>query len=522
MAAAPPERVEGNVMARPHIRVRLLTTLVSFLVLVGIQACSTSTKTADTNAQAAAENTNTQPAEPPPAPIDPGLFEKLKKEKWTGDLDGLRERRYIRALVLYNKTNFFYDGPQPRGITYDGLKEFEKFLNQKLKTGSTPVYIVFIPVTREEGIKRMRDGRGDIAVANIPIVPEVQKFVDFSDPVREGAKELVVTGPSAPPITTLDDLAGKEVFVRKLSRYWPNLTRLNAQFKAGGKPEMILKVADENLQDEDILDMVNAGVVGITVMDDLVAGFWSKVYDGIAVHSDLSIAAEDDKIGWTVQKNTPQFLAVINEFVKDHRMGTLFGNQMLQKYLKDTKWAKNNTKPGEMEKFKTAVAFFKKYSSQYNFDWLMIAAQAYQESTIDQSKTSPMGAVGVMQIKPSTAAGDPINITGVDTDMEKNINAGIKYLNFITETYFKGAKMDKINHGLFAFASYNAGPNRIAKLRKQAEAEGYDPNIWFNNVELVAAKEIGAETVTYVSNIYKYYIAYKMVEENTQARKART
>jgi membrane-bound lytic murein transglycosylase MltF len=152
----------------------------------------------------------------------------------------------------------------------------------------------------------------------------------------------------------------------------------------------------------------------------------------------------------------------------------------------------------------------------------MIAAQAYQESTIDQSKTSPMGAVGVMQIKPSTAAGDPINITGVDTDMEKNINAGIKYLNFITETYFKGAKMDKINHGLFAFASYNAGPNRIAKLRKQAEAEGYDPNIWFNNVELVAAKEIGAETVTYVSNIYKYYIAYKMVEENTQARKART
>jgi len=274
-------------MARPHIRVRLLTTLVSFLVLVGIQACSTSTKTADTNAQAAAENTNTQPAEPPPAPIDPGLFEKLKKEKWTGDLDGLRERRYIRALVLYNKTNFFYDGPQPRGITYDGLKEFEKFLNQKLKTGSTPVYIVFIPVTREEGIKRMRDGRGDIAVANIPIVPEVQKFVDFSDPVREGAKELVVTGPSAPPITTLDDLAGKEVFVRKLSRYWPNLTRLNAQFKAGGKPEMILKVADENLQDEDILDMVNAGVVGITVMDDLVAGFWSKVYDGIAVHSDL-------------------------------------------------------------------------------------------------------------------------------------------------------------------------------------------------------------------------------------------
>ena len=503
-------------MASPHAY-RVLAGFVAYFVLIGIQACNKTT-TSNSNAQAGPENSNTQVAEQPAAPIDPDVFEKLRSEKWTGDLDGLRQRRYIRALVLYNKTNFFYDGPQPRGVTYDLLKEFEKFLNQKLKTGDKPIYLVFIPVRREEGFKRMTDGRGDIAASNIPIIPELQKYVDFSDPVRAGAKELVVTGPAAAPITTLDDLAGKEIFVRKLSRYWPNLEKLNEQFKASGKPEMKLKVADQNLQDEDILDMVNAGLVGITVMDDLIAGFWNKVYEGITVHNDLPIGAGGD-IGWATQKNTPQFLSLINEFVKDHKVGTSFGNQMLQKYLKDTKWAKNSTTPGEMEKFKAAIGFFKKYSDQYNFDWLMIAAQAYQESTIDQSKTSPVGAVGVMQIKPSTAAGDPINITGVDADMEKNINAGVKYLNFINDKYFKDAKMDKINHGLFAFASYNAGPNRIATLRKKAEAEGLDPNVWFNNVELVAAKEIGAETVTYVSNIYKYYIAYKMVHENNQAAK---
>jgi len=468
--------------------------------------------------QQVAEQPKAQASETPET-IDPTLLERLKTEKWTGDIDKMRERRYIRALVLYNKTNFFYDGPQPRGITYEALKEFEKFLNTKLSTGDKPVHIIFLPVSQEEGIKRMKEGRADIAASNIPIIPELQQYVDFSDPVREGAKEIVVTGPAAPAISSLDDLAGKEVFVRKISRYRPSLERLNQRFKTEGKPAVIIKEADPNLGDEDILDMVHAGLVQMTVMDDLVAGLWAKIYDGLVVHNDLSIA-DGDKIGWAVQKGTPQFLSLINEFVKDHKAGTSFGNTLLARYYKDTKWAKNSIAPAEMEKFKGAVAFFKKYATEYNFEWLMIAAQSYQESTIDQSKSNPTGAVGVMQIKPSTAAGDPINIEGVDKDMEKNINAGVKYLNFIMDNYFKDAQMSKTDRGLFAFASYNAGPNRIAKLRKQAEAEGLNPNVWFDNVELVAAREIGAETVTYVSNIYKYYVAYQLAAENTAKRQA--
>ncbi|HEY0730447.1 MAG TPA: lytic transglycosylase F [Pyrinomonadaceae bacterium] len=491
--------------------------LVLSLCVIFITACKTETQ------QSSQTSTPSPPTGQTDAPraenIDPSILDRLKNEHWTGDVDGLLERRYIRALVLYNKTNFFYDGPQPRGITYEALKEFEKFLNAKLNTGNKPVHLIFIPVSPEEGLKRMRDGRGDIAASNLAILPQVQQFVDFSDPIRERVRQVVVTGPSSPPITSLDDLSGKEVFVRKLSRYWPNIERLNERFRSEGRAPAILREADQNLQDEDILDMVNAGLVGATIMDDLVAGFWSKVYDGIRVHSELSLA-DDDKIGWAVQKGTPKFLSLINEFVKDHKVGTSFGNVMLQKYLRDTKWAKNSVAPGEMEKFKAAIAFFKKYAGQYKFEWLMIAAQAYQESTIDQTKTSSAGAVGVMQIKPSTAADKSVNIHGVDKDIEKNINAGVKYLNFIMENYFTDAQMNRIDRGLFAFASYNAGPNRIAKLRKQAEAEGLNPNVWFNNVELVAAKEIGAETVTYVSNIYKYYVAYQMASEN--AAKPRT
>jgi membrane-bound lytic murein transglycosylase MltF len=173
-----------------------------------------------------------------------------------------------------------------------------------------------------------------------------------------------------------------------------------------------------------------------------------------------------------------------------------------------------------MKRFRDSVELFKKYGHQYDFDWLMLAAQAYQESHIDQTAHSPSGAVGVMQIKPSTAAGKPIYIQGVENSAANNIQAGVKYLRFITDQYFKNDPMDHLNKELFAFASYNAGPARIAKLRRQAAREGFDPNQWFNNVEVIASREIGRETVMYVDDIYKYYVAYKLVAEH-EASKAR-
>ncbi len=373
-------------------------SVILLFLSLGIAACSSP---ANQNSSSSAPNTEppaqiavvteTPAGETPPPDYDEAFLDRLKNEKWSGDIDGMRERRYIRALVLYNKTNFFFDGPQPRGVTYEALKEFEKFLNKKLNTGDKPINIIFIPVTRSEGLKRMADGRADIAASNLPIVPELQKIGDFSDPVRTGSSEVVVTGPSAPQIASLDDLAGKEVFVRKVSRYWQNLERWNVQLKQNGKPPIILKEADANLEDEDILNMVNSGVVGITVTDDLVAGLWAKVYDQLNVHTDVKLTG-DDQIGWLVQKSTPNFLALVNEFVKDHKVGTSFGNTIVNKYLKDVKWAKNNVRPVEMEKLKKSLPYFSKYTRQYNFDLLLIAAQGYQESTIDQSVRSSAGS----------------------------------------------------------------------------------------------------------------------------------
>jgi len=124
-----------------------------------------------------------------------------------------------------------------------------------------------------------------------------------------------------------------------------------------------------------------------------------------------------------------------------------------------------------------------------------------------------------MQIKPSTAASSPIDIPGVEK-IDRNIEPDAKYLRYMVSHYYANEPMDQITKGLFALASYNAGPDRIEKLRPLAAAEGYDPNLWFNNVEFIAAREIGAETPNYVSNVYKYYLAYKMTTEQDARRHA--
>jgi len=450
------------------------------------------------------------------------MTQRLARDKFTGDLDAMVKRRVIRVLVVSDRTNLFFDGVQMRGIMYEMFRAFEAQLNKKYKTGNAPVNLLFVPTDRDKVIETLADGRGDILGRPAAITDEWKKYGDFSDPIREGISYVVVTGPKSPPLAKVEDLSGKEVYIHKLSAFYLAVQKLNERLKSEGRPPVIVKEADPNLAEDDILEMLNAGLIEITIARDLYADFWAKIYSDIHPHKDIAVAS-GEATGFAVRKNTPQLLAALNEFVKDHRVGTSFGNTVLNRYLKDTKWVKNSLAEGELKKFDQMVKLFQLHGQTYSLPYLLMAAQAYQESGLNQDAKSSAGAVGVMQIKPATAAGNPINIPNVQS-VDKNIEAGAKYIRFMMDRYYKDEPMDATNKGLFTFASYNAGPARIASLRKKAQAEGLDPNRWFNNVELIASREIGRETVQYVSNIYKYYLAYSMVTEQrvkAQAAKER-
>jgi membrane-bound lytic murein transglycosylase MltF len=430
-------------------------------------------------------------------------------KKWIGDFDGMAERRIIRVLVVYSKLGFFFDKGRTRGATYDLFMEFEKYINQKQKTGIRKIKLVFLPVPRDYLVPWLIEGRGDIAAANLTITDERKKIVDFSDPLLTNVKEILITGPAAPSIENLNSLSGKEIHLRRSSSYYEHLKRLNESFKKQGKPPVKLVVASEYMEDSDLLEMVHAGLISMIIVDDHKAKFWAEIFDKIKLYPNIYVNS-GGQIAWAFRKNSLQLQKVVNEFVKGHKKGTLMGNIILKRYLKENKWARNSLSPEELKKFQNVVEVFKKYSGRYDFDYLMVGALAYQESQLDQSKRSHTGAIGIMQVLPSTAADKNVNIADIEK-LESNIHAGVKYLRFIRARYFNDPAIDPLNQNLFTFAAYNAGPAKIASLRKEAKQMGLDPNVWFGNVEVVAAKKIGRETVQYVSNIYKYFLGYKLV-----------
>jgi membrane-bound lytic murein transglycosylase MltF len=438
-------------------------------------------------------------------------------QPWSGDFDGMVERHVIRALVPYSKTFYFLDRADQRGLEYELLKEFEKYINKELKKRHLKVRLIVIPTKRDRLLPGLVEGLGDIAAGNLTITPERLKQVDFSDPYFKGVNEILVTGPAAPQIKTVEDLTDKEVHVRASSSYYASLQSINAKFKKAGKKPMKLVLADEYLEDEDLLEMMNAKLIPMIIIDSHKGEFWKQIFTDLILHPDIKVR-EGGQIAWAVRKNSPKLKEVINGFMKKHRRGTLMGNILFKRYLKSTKWVQNSLSDEEMQRFKEAVQFFKKYAEMYDFDWLVVAALAYQESRIDQSKRSQAGAIGVMQLLPSTATDRNVGIQNIE-EIENNIHAGVKYLRFIVDRYYAKEPMDRLNKGLFAFASYNAGPAKVAKLRKEAREMGLDPNVWFRNVEIVAAKRIGRETVQYVSNIYKYYIAYRLIVDQLTLKK---
>ena len=451
-------------------------------------------------------------------PAEQGLPPELTplSQPWTGDFDGMVERRVVRILTVFQVGGYFLDGPQEKGLTYDLAKMFEKFLNERLGTGHVKLHVVLIPVEFDQLLDGLQQGYGDIAVAGLSITDAREEIVDFSDPLSREVREVIITGPASPHIGTIDDLAGKQVYAKSGSSYMESLEALNQDFRQRGLKDFVIRETPPMLEDVELLEMVASGLLPLLVMDDYRANFWSEIFENLQVREDLVIQS-GRQIAWAFREHSPLLASEVNEFVRTHRQGTLMGNILIKRYLKNTQWVENALDPQAMGNYQKTIALFKHYSGEYDFDYLMIAAQGYQESRLDQSVRSSAGAVGIMQLLPSTAADKNVGIPDIST-AEPNIHAGIKYLHFIRNRYFDEPELDAFNATLFSFAAYNAGPARVRGLRRKAEAAGLDPDKWFNHVELIAAKEIGRETVQYVSNIYKYYLAYRLISDQVAAK----
>jgi len=432
------------------------------------------------------------------------------------DLDGLLKRRYIRVLTTLNQTNFFLHHGRFFGYEYEIVKGWEKELNTGKKGKDLHTVVEFIPVNRDELIAKLVAGYGDIAAAGLTITDSRRRLADFTIPYLTGVDEVIVTHKQAFKPRTIEDLAGRRVFVRKSSSYYESLSALNKKLRKAGKRPVKIIAADENLETEDILELVNTGAVEFTVSDSHIANIWSVIFPNLVIHNDLKLRSGGE-IAWMIRKNSPKLKASLNAFLKQRQKGTLLGNIYFKRYYEKNAWIKT---PLSSDRNKTLLKYkklLKKYADQYGFDWLLIAALAYQESRLDHAKKNKSGAIGLMQVLPSTGKDKNIGIRNVHL-LENNIHAGVKYLAFLREKYFSDAGIRPRDQVRLALAAYNAGPGKIQRVRSKTKQMGLDPNRWFRNVELATLKMVGQETVRYVSNINKYYVIYRFTSKVSETR----
>ena len=436
---------------------------------------------------------------------------------WAGDFDGIVERRRLRVLIPYSRSLYFNDHGQERGISADTVRAFERWLNAKYakQLGNRPITVLIVPTTRDRLVSDVAGGLGDVAVGNLTVTEERSRLVDFvSDPDAPAVNEIVVTGPTAPPISTAEDLAGKTVHVRRASSYFESLTALNARLARSGAPQVNVVLVPDALEDEDMLEMVDVGMLQAVVVDDWKAKMWAQVLPHVKLHPQ-AVLRTGGAIGWGIRQGSPELRAEILGYMKQVTRGVITGR--IQQYTRHVKRLRNATGSAGRTRFEQLFTLFEKYGERYRFDPLMLAAQGYQESRLNQEARSHVGAIGVMQVMPAT--GEEQRVGDVRL-VEPNIHAGAKYMDRLMSRYFGDASFDEANRTLFAFASYNAGPGNIARMREAARKSGLDPNQWFNHVELVTAQRIGLETTTYVRNIYKYYVGYKLMTDLRAAAKS--
>jgi membrane-bound lytic murein transglycosylase MltF len=448
----------------------------------------------------------------PAIAAEAALLEHLELSRSTDDLPAMRKRRQIRALVTYSRTDFVIkpDG-KATGLQVELLNQFEKRLNKGIKREENKTQVVLIPTTFAQLLPDLAEGKGDIAAALLTVTPERQRDFAFASGRSVTVDELVVTHDSVDGIHKVEDLAGREVHVLRNSSYAEHLRALNKQFVEKGLATIDIREADSELLSEDILEMVDAGIVPITVVDDYKARLWAQVLPNIRVLDEVKVQS-GNTLGWAVRKSNRKLLKSLDGFVKQIAPGTLLGNILFKRYLQDASRIKNPLADSERSRFHEVVGVFSKYADEYEFDVLAVAAQAYQESKLDHDTRSHRGAVGIMQLLPATAADPNVGIKNI-SKLENNIHAGIKYLAFVRDRYFSDPQITAKNQLAFSWAAYNAGPANVRKMRNRAKKMGLDPNIWFGNVELAAAKTVGREPVRYVRNIFKYYVAYALVRD---------
>ena len=428
-----------------------------------------------------------------------------KEKLQLGDLDAMKKRGVLRVLTRNNAINYWLYRGREVGFEYDMVKALADKLGLRLE--------MVIPPRREDLIPWLQQGRADLIAAGLTDIAKRRAEVDFSPPTMQIQQILVM--PSGTAIHGIKDLAGQRIFVRASSSYAEQVKKLS---KTLAKPIEIVSI-DEDEEFEEIVNKVALGKYSLTVLDSNLADFALASRPQLVKGPALT---ETQNLAWAMRKNSPKLMLALKRFLTngDYKPHGLMYNILKRRYFgkRSRQRAQKSATPvnagGAISPYD---ALLKKYAQQYHLDWRLLAAQMYQESRFNKDTKSWVGALGLMQIMPQTAAelgvGDP-------RVPENSVKGGAKYMRKLIDRYDPTlAHKDRLR---FALAAYNAGPGHLADARRLAAKLKLNDKRWFGNVEkamlLLSHPQYarharygyvrGQEPVHYVSEIQTRFEAY--------------
>ena len=437
------------------------------------------------------------------------------------DLPALISGGTVRFAVAPDPILIAVDGFEAVGAAIAAGRELEKLLGQRAGTdGESPSVspvVLPVPIPRALIGEAITEGRADFAT--MPVTPDNRKRVAFTRPIIENVRDLVVLSPEAAgAIETFDDLVLFYVAVPEGTIYEESMVRLNRARREQGKTAIPIRRLDPLLDDYDLMEMAAVGLVPATLMSRHKLEVWSKIHPEAVVRRKM-IVRERGAIAFAARPDAPKLLAALDDFAEKVAKGTLLGNIIYKRFFKDADRIENIATSERQERIAAVEPVIRRFSNRYSFDSDLVLAQAYQESRLDPEAVSHMGAQGIMQVLPSTARDRSVAIPDISS-VENNVHAGVKYLRYLRNTHFDDDAISALDQTLFAFAAYNAGPGNMAKARRQAKRMGLDPNVWFENVEVAIGRAVSREPVVYVRNIYKYFVAHRLLRAIREERAA--
>ena len=385
-----------------------------------------------------------------------------------GDLEKIKERGVLRAVTRNHPGTYFMWKGRVMGYEYELLQKFAKSLDVRLE--------VIVAPTHKEIFTMVRDGKADVAASLISATKARDEAgMDFGPSYMKEAVSLV--GRPDDKIEKPEDLNGRTIHLLRSSSQFELLMELLAEKPELKKLKVDITLVPEDLTIPQILDRVADGEYDLTIADDVTVRLEHHWRDDVVNIYDLHV--EDNYYAWMVRESNPKLLEAVTKFFNDPKIVKL-RETLYHKYFDEPKRTRDEIKTlsekGEISPFDKLV---KKYADEYDFDWRLVVAQMYQESTFNPKAKSWVGARGLMQVMPDT--GKQVGEKNL-FDPETSVRAGLKYLNWLHRK-FEDKGISPENKMWFTLASYNAGLGHVYDAQDLAEQKGWDRKVWFNNVE---------------------------------------